>query len=595
MMKTATEIIQKRRELWEQHKDIELDREYTEAIAKHLVSEEGEVLRKEVQGNPEYLIEMCFVIVDKDLQTVPFFLNDVQQSFIADLKQAIEDYKLGKRVHLKFLILKGRQQGFTVVITAYQLAYSITRKNFSGFTLADSADNTETIFEDKAKFPYNNLPKLIKPTEKYNTRRELLFEKLNSKWRVATAGNKDVGRSKTINFFHGSEAAFWDNIKKVLAGLGQALTKDSIQILESTANGYNEFRDLWEDKNNWENKFYEWWLTSEYRQDFESKDAEDGFKIEVHKSGEWIYKRCKWLLEFHKLDWQQLYWYFNKWRDLKELIKQEYPCTPDEAFLASGRCVFDTETIIARKEYLKRLYKKQEPLRGYFNFRWNNAEAKDYIKDDTIKFVANDEGYITIYEDVQPKYPYVLGGDTKGEGSDFFAGTVINNITGNRCAALHGDLDPDTYAHQIYCLGKYYNYALVGIEVNFDIYPIKELQRLRYMRQYTRVQFDRKTEKQQEKYGWKTDGNTRPMIIDNQIILIRDNIELFNDIKFLDECLTFIYDDKGRPDAESGKHDDILFSDMIAQAIRSQQRAYIEKDNLPRSAPRSRLNSHTGY
>jgi len=594
-MKTAEEILQKRKELWKQHGDIELDREYTEAIAKHLVSEEGEVLRKEVQNNPEYLIEMCFVIVNKKLQTVPFFLNDVQQSFIADLKQAIEDYQQGKRVHLKFLILKGRQQGFTVVITAYQLAYSITRKNFSGFTLADSADNTETIFEDKAKFPYNNMPKLIKPTEKYNTRRELLFEKLNSKWRVATAGNKDVGRSKTINFFHGSEAAFWDNIKKVLAGLGQALTKDSIQILESTANGYNEFRDLWEDKNNWENKFYEWWLTSEYRQDFESKDAEHVFIKEVQNSSEWINKRCKWLLEFYNLEWQQLYWYFNKWRDLKELIKQEYPCTPDEAFLASGRCVFDVETIIARKEYLKRLYKKQKPLRGYFNFQWNNAETKDYIKDDTIKFVPNDEGYITIYEDVQSKYPYVLGGDTKGEGSDFFSGTVINNITGNRCAILHGDLDPDTYAHQIYCLGKYYNYALVGIEVNFDIYPIKELQRLRYMRQYTRVQFDRKTEKQQEKYGWKTDGNTRPMIIDNQIILIRDNIELFNDIKFLDECLTFIYDKDGRPDHESNKNDDILFSDMIAQAIRSQQRAYIEKDNLPRSAPRSRLNSHTGY
>ncbi len=594
-MKTAQEIINKRRELWLKHKNIEKDREYTESVAEYITRPDSKGIRKEIQSNPEHLIEMMFVVVDKNKKTVPFFFNEVQSAFINDLNQAREDFRQGKRLHLKFLVLKGRQQGFTSVITAYQLACSITQKNFAGFTLADDSDNTETIFEDKAKYPYAQLPEKIKPTEKYNNRREFHFEKLNSRWRVATAGSKGVGRSKTLNFFHGSEAAFWTDLQQMLAGLGQALTKDSIQILESTANGYNEFKDLWDDGENWEQKFYEWWLTPEYVQSFESVEKEEKFRRQVDTSKDWIFTRCKWLVEFVGLTWKQVYWYFTKWLDIKELIKQEYPCSADEAFLASGRCVFDRDIVIQHKEQLKKKYKDEPPRCGYFVFEWNSPDTKDRIKDSTVKFFDDPNGYIWIYEDVQKNYPYVIGGDTKGEGSDRFAGTVVNNVTGKRAAVLHGDLDPDTYTHQMYCLGRHYNNALIGIEINFDIYPVKELERLRYPRQYTRVIVDDKTNKEQHKNGWKTDGNTRPLIISNEIVLIRDNIELFTYIPMLDECLTFVYDDKGRPDAESGKHDDILFSDMIANQIRSQQTMSIARDDRPRSAPRSRLNQHTGW
>lgn len=575
---TAAQIIAKRRELWANSHDIERDKDFTESVAEYMVRPESRAIRKEIAKHPESLIEMLFVIVDKEKKTVPFILNEVQQQFINDLNQAREDYRQGKRLHLKFLVLKGRQQGFTSVITAYQLACSITQKNFAGFTLADDSDNTETIFEDKAKYPYNQLPEKIKPTEKYNNRREFHFEKLNSRWRVATAGSKGVGRSKTLNFFHGSEAAFWTDLQQMLAGLGQALTKDSIQILESTANGYNEFKDLWDDGQNWEQKFYEWWKTPEYVQQFESPEKQAEFKRQVETRPDWVFSRCKWLIEFVGLTWEQVYWYYTKWLDIKELIKQEYPCSADEAFLASGRCVFDKEKVIERKEYLKKLYVQQPPKRGYFIFEWRNAETKDKIKDSTIKFVNDTNGYIYIYEDIQKGYPYVIGGDTKGDGSDFFAGTAINNITGKRAAILHGDLDPDTYAHQMYCLGKHYNYALIGIEVNFDLYPIKELQRLGYGRQYYRVIVDEISKKKQHKYGWKTDGNTRPLIISNEVVLVRDNTDLFTHIPMLDECLTFVFDDKGRPDAEPGKHDDVLFSDMIGSQIRTFQSMEIETE-----------------
>jgi hypothetical protein len=287
-VKTCKEIIEKRKELWNKLHDSEEDKLFTWSVAEQICedNQQGVALRAEIKLHTEYLVELCFSIVNKELETVPFFLNDVQIEFAAILNRAIGDYKAGKRNHLKFLILKGRQQGFTSYITAFQLANTIITRNFNGMTVADNGENTTVIFEDKAKFPYSLLPQLIQPTEKYNTRQELHFSRLNSRWRIATAGNKNIGRSKMLNFFHGSEAAFWDSISSIIAALGQALTKDSIQVLESTANGFNEYRTLWVEgenkENNWEPLFFEWWRTKEYVLSFESNEAEEIFKNRVN-------------------------------------------------------------------------------------------------------------------------------------------------------------------------------------------------------------------------------------------------------------------------------------------------------------------------
>lgn len=605
-MYTASDIIDRRRELWQESQAPEQDKQFVLATAEYMVSEEAEPLRQELHNNPEYLIEMCLVIVDKDRKTVPFFLNDVQRSFIDDLNQAKEAYRAGRRLSLSFLVLKGRQQGFTSVITAYQLANCITRKNFAGYTLADDADNTEAIFSDKAKFPYDQLPEQIKPTEKYNNRRELLFDKLNSIWRVATAGKKGVGRSKTLNFFHGSEAGFWENILDMLASLGQALTKDSIKILESTANGYNQFKDLWDNDNDWECKFYEWWKTSEYRQNFVSEQAEQEFKHNVNtikkpqkgknyddNTKEWAFYRCRWLLENAELDWDQVYWYYKKWIDLKALVKQEYPCFAEEAFLASGRCVFDKEVIVLRIAELKKKYEAQPYRVGRFAFQWNDPETKDKILDDSIKWVDDPAGFIRLYEEPKAGYPYVVGGDTKGEGKDFYAGTCINNVTGNRCATVHMQIsNSKPFTWQMYCLGRYFNGALIGVEMNFNTAPIEELERLGYPRQYVRKKYDSMGKELKKQFGWKTDGNTRPLIIDKEIDLIEEHIELINDIPTLEEMLSFVYDENNRPDAESGKHDDMLISEMICNEIRWQQTTKIKAQKEELQGDAKKIHDH---
>ena len=561
-------IIEKRKEIWQKSRDIEQDKRFREAVARKIIEDEN--IRKEIQEYPEKLIEMCFVIVNKEKQTVPFFLNEVQKDFIERINRAKREYREGKRLHIRFLVLKGRQQGFTSVITAYQLACTITRKNFEGFTAADEDMNTTAIFENKAKFPYMHLPEILKPSEKYNNRKQFLFEKLNSSWEVKTA-SPNMGRSRTINFFHGSEVAFWkDGISGVQAGLGEALTKDAIQIYESTANGYNEYKELW-DSGAWENCFYEWWRTPEYRLKFESPTKETWFKqqVETGKNSEWIWKRCYWLRHSINLDWEQVYWYYVKYEGYidKELIKQEYPCSPDEAFISTGQCIFDQEKLIARIQELECIQKKNKPRRGIFVYNMHN----DKIIDSTIRFIDDPNGPVTIYEEPQNRTPYVLGADTAEGGNDKCAGQILNNITGNQAAVWHGRTDTDLFAKQLYCIGRYYNGALIAVETNFDLHPVKELQRLGYPLQYKREVIDSVTNRKQEKFGFQTTRVTRPVIIAELVAFVREHIELINDIPTLREMLTFVRNEQGKPEAIEGKNDDLVMSLAIANKAREQQ------------------------
>ena len=557
---TADYLIKKRKEKWEELHSIEYDKKFREAVENELLT--NRQLLEEIKAHPEKLIELTFVVVDKNQKTLPFFFNDVQQEFIDTLNKAIADYNAGVITDISLLILKGRQQGFTTVVTALQLAYSITHKNFQGYTLADKSDNSEAIFQNKAKFPYGQLPDRLKPTEKFNNKRQLLFEKLNSSWAVDTA-TKNVGRSRTVNFFHGSECAFWeDGIAFVQGALGEAFTQNCIKIYESTANGFNDYQKMWTSGSHI-NCFYEWWKTKEYRVRFPSDDVRDSFLLAIDTKKDWIWDRLRWLRDTKKLDPEQLFWYWNKYdRYLeKDLIKQEYPCTPHEAFLLSGKNVFDTEVILNRLDML------QKPLKvGYFTYDY------DGLKISNIKWVNDKDGYIKIYQvpNVPAMTEYCIGGDTAGEGSDYFVADVLDAKTGVQVAKMRHQFDADQYTRQMYCLGKYYDWALIGIEANFDSYPIMELQRLGYPNQYVRTAQDTYTGKTEKRFGFKTTSLTRPTIISRLIEVVREHCETINSKDTLEELLTITRNEKGRIEAPQGGHDDQMMSLAIAHHIREQ-------------------------
>ena len=568
MKYTADYLINKRKEKWEETQDIEYDKRLRTAISQELLKNKS--LLEEVKTYPEKLIELVFIVVDKNQKTTPFFLNTVQRNFINTLNQARKDFEKGIITDISLLILKGRQQGFTTLVTAYQYAYSILHRNFQGFTLADKGDNAEAIFQNKAKYIHSQLPEVLKPTEKFNNKKQFLFEKLNSSWAVDTA-TKDVGRSRTVNFFHGSECAFWkDGISSIQAALGEAFTKNCIKIYESTANGYNDYQTMWSSGAHI-NCFYAWWETPEYFINIPSQELSDEFIKNIETKTDWIWTRLKWLKDDKKLSLEQLYWYYNKYEKYidKRLIKQEYPCSPNEAFLLPGATVFDIEKLLARLENIPRPIKT-----GYFMYNY------DGLKITNIKWVNDKNGYINIY--YPPKTPkitkYCIGGDTAGDGSDYFTAHVLDAKTGMQVAVLKHQFDADQYAKQMYCLGKYYSYrdneriedALIGIEANFDSFPIRELQRLGYTNQYVREKIDEYTNKKEKKYGFKTTSITRPTIISNLIEVVREDIETINDKDTIEELLTITRNENGRIEAPEGGHDDQMMGLAIAHEIRSQ-------------------------
>lgn len=571
MKYTADYLIKKRKEKWNKLHEIDFDKKFRNAVANELIK--NKELLNEVKRNPEKLIELVFIVVDKNQVTMPFFLNDVQKDFMKRINKAKNDYKKGIITEISILVLKGRQQGFTTVVTAYQLACSILNRNFQGFTLADKSDNSEAIFQNKAKFPHSQLPEILKPSEKFNNRKQFLFDKINSSWAVDTA-TKDVGRSRTINFFHGSECAFWkDGIKPIQAGLGEAFTKNCIKIWESTANGYNDYQTMWSSGNNI-CLFYEWWKTKEYVIEFANKEIKEEFKIKIDKGGNWIWDRLKWLRDVKKLKLEQLYWYYNKYQNYidKDLIKQEYPCTPSEAFLLSGKTVFDTEII------QNRLANLNKPLKvGYFTYDYDDTRPRGK-KLSNIKWVNDSNGYIKIYK-MPDLRKYAIGGDTAGDGSDNFTGHVIDAKTREQVAVLKHQFDSDLYARQMYCLGKYYKYrrldgtfedALIGIEANFDSYPIRELERLGYKNQYVREKLDEYTGKTEKRFGFKTTQITRPLIINFLIQFVREHSELINDEDTLLELLTIIKNEKGKVEAPEGGHDDQMMGLAISHEVVNQ-------------------------
>jgi phage terminase large subunit len=122
----------------------------------------------------------------------------------------------------------------------------------------------------------------------------------------------------------------------------------------------------------------------------------------------------------------------------------------------------------------------------------------------------------------------------------------------------------------MFCLGKYYKDALIGIEANFDSFPIRELQRLGYPKQYTREAQDTYTGKTEKRYGFKTTSLTRPTIISKLVEIVREHCDTINDRETLEELLTIVRNEKGRIEAPEGGHDDDMMGLAIAHEIKDQ-------------------------
>lgn len=514
--------------------------------------------------NTKQYIEKYIKIRDKSGKIINLQFNEPQQR----LYDIIKEQKL-KNKPVRIVILKARQLGFSTIVESILFKETTTKFNVNTGIITHQDEATKNLF-NMSKLMYECLPQEMKPAKKASNAQELIFDNdkgtgLKSKIRCMTAGSQGVGRSYTYDNLHVSELAFWPGNKKTtMTGLLQAVPNlpSTIIIIESTANGFEYFKEIWDGAVAGENDFIPLFVGWNELKDYQMPYT--GFEL----TSEEIQLQRDYNLSLEQLTWRRWCIRNNCSNDIEQ-FKQEYPITPEEAFISTGACYFNKEIIMGRINKIKNI----KPLRkGYFSYSINGNKISD------IEFIDDDKGYIDIYEEPKEGHPYVLGGDTAGDGSDYFTGLVIDNSNSKQIVKLrHNKIDEDEYSRQIYCLGTYYNNALVGLENNYSTYPTKKLKEYDYPKMYIREVEDNIPEVIQDKYGFLTTKSTRPIILAMLKEIFRDNINYINDLDVLYEGLVFIKNEKGRPEAEQGKHDDLIMGLAITYYIRTQQSFIVKK------------------
>ena len=503
-------------------------------------------------------IERFLYIKTKEGNLSLLKLNVMQKKFYDIIKAQV---KAGKPVRI--IVLKARQLGFSTFIEALIFYFTACQFAVNSFIVAHQSDSSNAIYA-MAKLFYDMLPVQIKPMIKYNNAKMIEFDNperdavvyaknpgLKSSIKVASAESSGIGRGMTFRYVHLSEYAFWKKDKKeILTGILQAVpnTPGTMVFIESTANGYEHFQELWQDavdaKNGFMPVFFAWHDNPLYTMPY------TGFELDQEE----LQLKERFNLTDDQLEWRRWCIKTNCSNDIDQ-FRQEYPSFPEEAFLMSGRPVFNLKIVHSRLLSLQS-YTPYKTGRFVYDY--------DGLKISNIRFLEVEDGEIEIYTDVIERCPYVLGGDTAGEGSDYFIGDVLDNRTGIQVARYRCQVDEDLYAKQIYCLGKYFNDALIGLEVNYSTFPEMELERLGYENLYVREVQDTYQDKFKKAFGFKTTSLTRPAILDYFKEVARTNIDSIYDKELLQEMLRFVKNDVGRPEAADGAHDDLVMAHAIA-------------------------------
>ena len=285
-----------------------------------------------IKGPFAHYTAACLIIRTKEKGLQPFLLNDNQRN----LNEILDEQK-NRTGRVRAIVLKGRQEGVSTYIQARFLRHTTTKQGKHAFILTHEKEATENLFGITERF-YDNLPYGMAPRTGVANAKELSFVALDSGYSIGTAGNKAVGRSQTIHYFHGSEVGFWPNAEEHTKGILQAVpdANDTEIILESTANGVNNyFHRLWKAAEAREIDFLAvflpWYWMNEYQ-----KTPPDDFQLtsEEHE-----------LVEYYDLTPAQLCWRrkkiaeFNAAEDIESGIiafRQEYPMNAQEAFQFSG-------------------------------------------------------------------------------------------------------------------------------------------------------------------------------------------------------------------------------------------------------------------
>ena len=473
------------------------------AMAGHLEQEPGFGI---------FLAESLLRVRDRDGQDCALRANAAQRAFEAARNR-------------QNIVLKARQMGMTTWVAGQFFLKTITQRGVLSVQVAHTREAAESIFAVVERM-WRGLPGHLRrgPLRRSRaTSGRMIFGRLDSEFRIVSAGEENAGRGLTIQNLHLSELGRWPgDAQATLAGLRAALVPDGELVMESTPNGaYGAFYEEWvrAGETGVARHFFPWWMEPAYV-------GPAALELTVEEQA---------LVEAHGLSAGQIGFRRGLERSFRGLRAQEFAEDAVSCFKASGACCFEVAAIEAR------LHAVPEPIergRG---------------------------GALEVWLPPVRGREFLVAVDTAGGGSegDFAAVQVIDLGTGVQCAELRERLAPLELARVAAELARRYNGATIAVERNNHGAGV--LAYLDAVERYAKVYA------QQGVAGWLTTAGSKPAMVSRMGALLAESPELFCSRRLLEECRTFVAFANGRTGAAQGAHDDCLMAMAVAQAVRAER------------------------
>lgn len=484
-----------------------------------------EILRHDWRWRHNYYIRSEEGIVKIRLRPEQKVLNDLVYPAFFDRRK------------LDVIILKDRQRGTSTHCNLTCLDLSAYYPGKVANTLADRRESATNMFENNVKLAWDRIPDGLKPKAEKDNVNELNFKQIGSKYIVSAT------KSEPVDVLHVSEAPYFSDEERIKEA-EQMLRRNGIEIMESTAFGVG---------NLFEKRFMEAWIAKQsgkkhhrialffpwYTNPKNTVDVHDDSQLKHKAFIEELTRRIQ-ERDGVTLTRGQQHFYDQKFSDLDEEVFQFYPTEPEEAFLASGRPVFN---LILLKE-----------------LRTKHARQPLY---------TTDEG-IEIYEEPDDSKHYGIGVDT-AEGladGDNSVISVVCKETGEEVAHMAGKIsaiDEDELARMIDLVARMYRNHLCVIERNNHGHTV-----IAYVKDYPHVTLyqrqvkDRITDKTETVIGWNTDHKSKAYAIDTLKKDLKQGTCIPHSFETHDELRVFVHGERGTMAAMPGNKDDRVIALSLA-------------------------------
>ena len=471
--------------------------------------------------------------------------------------------QLVRRRRVRTIILKARQLGMSTAVEAVAFECATVYPDHESLIVAHEVKSSQKILKMTNRFYEHYRFKELYPT-KFSNINTLSFANNGSEISVATAKNPDAGRGTTPRFLHGSEVGFWDDGAGLMNNLSQAVPDgpNTFIVLESTANGVgNYFHTEWKaaaaGDSEYTPKFYPWWKSKDY--------TAEAVGISAALPGRYTDSELILKAAFRLTD-SQLAW--RRWairnKCSNDVLKfmQEYPSTPEEAFIATGSNVYPLES-------LQRCFVPSSSME-----RGKLVAAGGPVA----RFMRVPNGSLTIYKHPSPDRSwgqYIIGADpTHTLQGDFAVAQVFSRRTLEQVAVYRQRIDPGSFADDLFLLGRYYNDAIMCPEKEGPGYlTVGKLLGMNYPRMYMHTKADHTPGKLTgDSYGWGTNKQTKGEALGTLLELVVEGINpisgiglTIHDPNTFHEMANYVALDNGKfGNANGSENDDTVMAAAIA-------------------------------